>query len=120
MKYKIFFILLICFLLPFQATASISKKCHLNIDFSFEAPYLVNKDLAGFRLYKDGEKICEVNDPYSRSFACDFQSVRGSYGFTLAPFFSDGSVGSHSPIYSAGIGLNELVVQNIAKLLLDK
>ncbi len=117
MKIKLLIFLLIGSFLPIQAIAS--RSCHLQIEYSYEDLSYGEKELRGFRLYKNGEKICEVEDPNSRSFECDFQSDRGSFNFTLAPYFNDSSTGAQSPDYVAGIGLNELaVVQGVIKILL--
>ncbi len=98
------------------------------MEFSYEDPYDNNKNLTGFRLFKEGKKICESNDPDKRTIECNFQSAYGIFEFTLAPVFSDGSLGPHSSSYTADFSKESsgdsdkvsTTIQNIIRLLVYK
>ncbi|MCP3933729.1 MAG: hypothetical protein GY705_32085 [Bacteroidetes bacterium] len=119
MNTRLLLFILMVFLLPHQAMAD--RSCKLHIEYSFYESANESRELSGFRLYKEGEKICEVKDPSSRAFDCQFISKRGGFNFTLAPFYSDTSEGLHSPAYRGVVGKGELIVlQSVINLLLTK
>ena len=108
-----------------------SQNHSLYLEFSYEEPDIPGVELSGFRLYKSGQQICQINSYYSQSFECEFQSGNGKFDFTLAPFFSDNTEGPHSAPYpvtisGAGSGTTYSSVQirgvmtNITSLLLDE
>ncbi len=119
MKKTLFILLFLSILTPYLSFATVSKHCDLEIEFSYENPNSYEKDLSGFRLYKEGKKICQVDNPNVRSFNCQFQSEIGGYHFTLAPYFSDGSEGSRSAAYPEVVGRAEITVGKIANFLLS-
>jgi hypothetical protein len=128
MKYIFPIIILIFCLMPAHLFASQNRS--LYIEFSYEEPDIPGVEVSGFRLYKDGVQVCQINSYYSQSFECEFQSGNGKFDFTLAPLFSNNSVGPTSKPYSVTIGNGggstigtvqiQGVMANITKLLLDK
>lgn len=101
MRILLFTLFLFVCLFPAQLFASHPRT--LYIEFSYEEPELSNLELSGFRLYMSGKQICQIDSYFSQSFECEFQSGNGKFNFTLAPLFSDNSVGPHSAPYSVTI-----------------
>ena len=47
-------------------------------------------EITGFRLYCDGEPVCEFNSPSARSGSCDISTTDGSHTFHLTAFNAAG------------------------------
>ncbi len=56
----------------------------------------VTPDLGGFRLYHEGEMVCEFSSPGARSAACDVSLPEGAHTFTLTAFNRNGLESAHS------------------------
>ena len=87
----------------FTANLALARTCHLEIEYSYTPKANIGKTVRGFRLYKNGAKVCQVNRANARSFSCTFESDPGRYNFRLAPYFDNGSVGPYSAIYPVTI-----------------
>ena len=73
---------------------------HLEIDFSFDDPVDQTKKLVGYRLYKEGIRICATVDPAISRMTCAFSSVDGTFDFTLTAYYDDGTESLPSSAYS--------------------
>ena len=62
------------------------------------------RTLAGYYLYKEGEKICTSNSPTDKTMDCTFQSEDGTFNFTLTAFCTDGYESPHSAPYTFTLG----------------
>ncbi len=99
--------LLIClsFVLVGMPTVSIGAEMQtLEIEFSFTAPNDPAKQLLGYRLYKDGEQVCDSYDHYTNKITCDIFTEDGIFNFTLVAYFYDGTESLPSPSFAFAIG----------------
>jgi len=97
MKNNLLWFLSILFLLPTLATGA---ELHtLQIDFSYSAPNDPPRQLLGFRLYMDGQQVCETDDPTTSSVSCDILTEDGTFDFSLTAYFSDSTESPHSPSF---------------------
>lgn len=71
----------------------------LEIDFSFDAPVDPTKQLAGYRLYKEGVQVCTTNQPSLTKMGCTLLTEDGSFDFTLKAYYSDNTESLPSPSY---------------------
>jgi PKD repeat protein len=71
----------------------------LQIDFSFNTAPDPAKQLLGYRLYKEGEQVCQTAQPDSSSISCDFLSDAGTFNFTLTAYYSNNTESPHSPAF---------------------
>jgi hypothetical protein len=94
MKRNVIILLFVLVLVP--AHSAMARTCFLEIKYSFNNQSVAGKKVRGFKLFKNGAQICQVWKSTKRSFTCKFQSNSGKYKFTLAPFFTDKSIGAHS------------------------
>jgi hypothetical protein len=76
----------------------------LEIEFSFTTPNDPAKQLLGYRLYKEGEQVCDSNDHYTNKITCDIFTEDGIFNFTLTAYFFDGSESPPSPFFPFVIG----------------
>lgn len=70
----------------------------LIINFSFEPPE--GKTVAAFRLYKDGDLVCEENSDEDNNINCKFESNAGTYSFTLSALYDDETESPQSAPFS--------------------
>ncbi|MCK5515645.1 MAG: hypothetical protein KAI39_02130, partial [Desulfobulbaceae bacterium] len=73
----------------------------LQIDFFFDTQSILdtlNKQVTGYRLYMEGEQVCETAqvEPQLQSLGCTIVGEGGSYSFTLAALYDDNSVSPQS------------------------
>ena len=68
----------------------------IHVSFNFDTGNDQGNRISGFRLYKEGELLCETKDPNSKSIDCDIASSGGSFLFTMTTFYKDGSESRHS------------------------
>jgi PKD repeat protein len=83
---------LLCFLLILLVLPTISFGAEmrtLEIDFSFTAPVDQEKQLLGYRLYKDGEQICATTEPNVSRMDCALLAEEGTFNFTLTAYYSN-------------------------------
>jgi len=90
-KNRLLFFLLLSLFIPGISSAAIMHT--LDIEFAFSGPDDPNSQLLGYRLYKEGEQVCETDNPAATSITCDFSSEDGTYNFTLTAFY-DGDLES--------------------------
>lgn len=80
------------------STISFGAEYHtMEIDFSFTAPENTARQLLGYRLFKEEEQVCETKDPSAAKIACTFLTEDGTFDFTLAAYYSDGTESPPSP-----------------------
>ena len=76
------------------------KQHDIHISFNFDAGSGHGSRVSGFRLYQEGKRVCETNDPKSTSMDCRIASPGGSFLFTLTVYYDDGSESRHSEPFS--------------------
>ena len=97
MKNNLLFFLFLLLLFP---SISISAEMRtLEIEFSFTAPEDPAKLLLGYRLYREGEQVCETGTPSTPTISCDFLTEEGTFNFTLAAYYSDSTESPTSPSF---------------------
>ncbi len=69
----------------------------MEIDFSFSSPNDPARQLLGYRLFEEGRQVCETNDPSVSRISCSFLTENGTFNFTLAAYYSDGTESPPSP-----------------------
>jgi hypothetical protein len=85
---------------PLAKPGQSDRKHDIHVSFSFDTENDQGNRISGFRLYKEGNLICEVKDPKRKSIDCDFTSPGGSFLFTMTTHFEDGSESPHSEPFS--------------------
>lgn len=90
--------LVILFMMPFNILGQQSYR--ISVEFSFNADAVPNKTVAGYRLYKAGEQLCEVPPPVDMILECVFISDPGIYNFTMATVYDDDTLSPSSAEYS--------------------
>lgn len=86
---RYFFAALFYLLLP--AITNAAMEAHeMQIDFFFDSQSVPGKEIAGYRLYKEGNLECETGPIEPQSIACTVASPAGTFAFTLSVFFDDG------------------------------
>ena len=81
---------------PIKKQPQAKKEHTINVTFNFDTGKDIEKRVSGFRLYKEGELICETTDPRSTKIDCAFSSDGGAFQFTMTTYFEDGSESGHS------------------------
>ena len=99
MKNKLLCLLFILFFCPITAHAAVTKT--LEVDFTFSDAS--NKQLLGYKLYKEGTKVCQTNDASASKISCNLTTDPGTFDFTLTAHYADGSESPPSPFFSCAI-----------------
>lgn len=95
MKIKIMIILFVTFLLaPVLASASV-RTVHAEWDYNIEV-----SDLAGFNLYVNGVKACNVPDPTARSTDCAWDINDGQNDFSMTAYDANGNESEQSATFA--------------------
>lgn len=97
MKDKLLFFLLVLLLLPTISTAAVMTT--LEIEFTFSKPVSLELQLLGYRLYKEGDQVCETNNPNVSKITCDLLTEAGTFDFTLTAHYANGSESLPSPSF---------------------
>ena len=97
MKMKLLFSLFLLLFTPVISSAAVTHT--LEIRFAFTPSEDPAKQITGYNVYKEGEKVtCEnESDPDASSITCNFYSPDGTFNFTLAALYSDGTESPFSP-----------------------
>ncbi|MCB2218505.1 MAG: hypothetical protein KQH59_20785 [Desulfobulbaceae bacterium] len=92
-SYKKTFALLVAFaLLIVPALAGAAIKDHtIQIEFIFDYQAITDKTVTGYRLYKDGDLVCETSSPDAQYFDCVVTSTTGVFDFTLTARYDNGT-----------------------------
>ena len=96
----------------------------IHIEWDYET-YLVPEglELTGYRLYKEGAEVCQLDYPSDFAGNCEFQSENGQFNFTLTAVFDDGSESPSSVPFPYFLGPKEAnagVILAVLGLLLNK
>lgn len=102
MKNKLLLILLVLFFTPTLSTAAVTRT--LEIEFAFTSPDILDTQLLGYRLYKEGQQACETSDPIVSTISCDILSEDGTFNFSLTAYYANGTESPQSPSFSFTIG----------------
>jgi PKD repeat protein len=78
--------------------------------------YQYDGNVGGYRLYQDGNRICETNDPDATAMDCSVSLPDGEFFFTLTAYFQDGTESPHSAPF-AGIFSSKLLASISAQPL---
>lgn len=102
MKNNLLFCLCLLFIIP---TITIGAEIRtLEVEFSFINPDDSAKQLLGYRLYKEGEQVCETNDPNAFRMSCEIYTEDGTFDFSLTAYYPEGVESPHSHPFSFTIG----------------
>lgn len=71
---------------------------YIEIEYSFTPPE--NHTTQSYTVYKDGVAVCTTSDVSGMPLVCDFETLPGTYNFTLAAKYTDGTESYKSPDYS--------------------
>ncbi len=85
---------------PVAIPSQKDKQHDIHVSFNFDTGKGQGSRVSGFRLYREGKRICETNDPSSKSIDCTIASPGGSFLFTLTVYYDDGSESTHSEPFS--------------------
>lgn len=110
MKKAVVLLVFISILIPTLSSAASLHKVHL--DWDYEDQVVEGESLVGFRLYKEGVLVAQINDPTARSADCHLQSEEGTFTFTLTAFYSKGTETPHSSPYTFTLSSSTLVVDD--------
>ena len=83
---------------------SSSNTRDIHIEWQYEFQPDGGRTLAGYYLYKEGEKICTSDSPSDTAMDCVFESEEGTFNFTLTAFCTDGYESPHSAPYTFTLG----------------
>ena len=72
------------------SSAAVNHSIHIEWDYDL-ASIPENVELLSYRLYKEGQQICQFDNPYDYTGDCEFMSDNGLYNFNLTAVFDDGS-----------------------------
>ena len=115
---KICFLLLVLLIGLFSSTFSLAASLHkVHLDWDYEDQLVEGESLAGFRLYKEGVLVFQVDNPAARSVDCRFESEEGTFTFTLTAFYSGGTETPHSSPYTFTLSSSTLVIDSHNDLL---
>ena len=79
--------------------ANLSSTHEIHLELTYDYQSIEEKSLAGYHLYKEGVKICTNTTPTTRDMNCRFESLAGTFNFTLTAFDTDGNESPHSVPY---------------------
>jgi hypothetical protein len=71
----------------------------LEINFSFDTQNIEGKEVSGYRLYMEGDLVCETEqvEQEQQKIECSIISEPGTYNFTLSILYNDNSESPQSP-----------------------
>ncbi len=97
MKNNLLLFLFIFLLIPgFLSAAELHT---LDIEFAFSDPGDPESQLLGYILYKEGEPVCETDDPNASMITCELLTEDGTFDFNLTAFYADGTESPPSPSF---------------------
>ena len=99
---KCFFIVLLSLLLSAIGNAALAEH-EMQIDFSFDTQAMPEKEIAGYRLYKEGNLECQSGPVDPQNISCTIASITGTFAYTLSAFFTDGYESPQSTPYNFSI-----------------
>ena len=99
MKSKLLLFLFTLLLVPGVAFAFMAERT-LEIKFAFDPSDDPEKNLLGYRLYKDGEPVTDCKITALDAMTCILNAEDGTFYFTLTAYYSDDTESPHSPSYS--------------------
>ncbi len=83
-------IVLVILALPVLVGAAI-KDHTVQVEFIFDYQSVTDKSVIGYRLYKEGEAVCETSSPEAQYFDCVVTSSTGLFDFTLSVLYDNGT-----------------------------
>ncbi len=87
---------LVCLLIFFLQTDLVWSVQIVSIQAEWEYTPSPGKELAGFRLYKDNQRACQIQNSDARSMNCQVEVKPRKVSFTITAYFSDGLESNHS------------------------
>lgn len=93
------------------AASPLDQERTLEVAFSFTPPADMQSSLTGYKLFKGTTEVCSVNsanvattDPATSVLSCTFLTEDGTFDFTLAATYSNGSSSPLSPPFAYSVG----------------
>ena len=95
MKLKLLALFFVLCLSPIITHATVTKT--LEVEFAFSDSS--NEQLLGYKLYKEGTKVCQTTDPSASKITCNISTNTGTYNFALTAYYANGSESPSSPSF---------------------
>ena len=96
--------------------AMVSHSIHIKWDYeSQDVPD--GLELSAYRLYQEGNQVCQFDSPYDFEGNCEFQSDNGRYNFTLTAVFDDGSESPGSAPFPFLLGIDNKAQASVIAVL---
>lgn len=102
MKNKLLLFLFIFLLIPGVSCGAAFRS--LNIEFTFAPLDDSDRQLLGYKLYKNGAEVCKTNDPGASRITCEFNTEEGTFDFTLTAYYSNDTESRPSTSFPFTIG----------------
>ena len=95
MKNKLLYFLFVLCLSPIITHAAVTKT--LEVELAFNDPG--TQQHLGYRLYKEGTRVCQTTNPSASKISCDLTTEPGTFNFALTAYYSNGSESPSSPSF---------------------
>ena len=115
MKNKLLCLLFVLCLSPMITQAAVTKT--LEVEFAFNDPG--TQQLVGYRLYKEGTKVCQTTNPSASKITCNISTNTGTYNFALTAYYANGSESPSSPSFPFTISCDSIYCPDCGGFLLD-
>jgi PKD repeat protein len=89
---------LFCLLMPLNGLL-LGAQHEVQVEFSFDVNALPNKQIAGYRLYMEGQEVCNTGPVDPQNITCMVTAEDGTYDFTLATRYDDDSLSPQSAAF---------------------
>jgi PKD repeat protein len=89
---------LFCLLMPLNGLL-LGAQHEVQVEFSFDVNALPNKQIAGYRLYMEGQEVCNTGPVDPQNITCMVTAEDGTYDFTLAVRYDDDSLSPQSAAF---------------------
>jgi len=107
-KRRFFLTLLTALMIFLPASNLLAMVSHsIHIEWDFESQDIPDDlELSAYRLYQEGNQVCQFDSPYDFEGDCEFQSNDGRYNFTMTAVFDDGSESPGSAPFPFLLGID--------------
>ena len=87
MKNTLLCLLFALCLFPIITQAAVTKT--LEVEFAYNDPGV--QKLLGYRLYKEGTRVCQIANPKAAKITCDISTNTGTFNFAITAYYANGS-----------------------------
>ena len=93
-------IAVLALVIPFNIALADPTGQNIHVEWSYDVVQPEGRVIEGFKLYKDGEQVCDFNDGSLRVGDCIFNSEPGEFNFTLTSYGNNGFESLVSDVYT--------------------